>query len=101
MDTHMPTYTKVYLPSSAGTIKLTIFASDNDAEWVEEQLRPLADSLVGVKSGIVNIGDESIFVDRDRGCIEMSFFVQCYRSVEDPWAIPKLEVTEEYYVTWR
>lgn len=99
MDTHVPTYTKLYLPSQAGTIKLTVFGPD--AEWVEEQVRPLVDSLPSVKSAMIHVGPECIFLDRDRGCIEMSFFVQCYRSIEDPWAIPELEVTEEYYVTWR
>lgn len=92
-------YSKVFLPSQAGIIKLTVFGPDT--EWVEEHLRPLADSLVGVKSAMVHIGSECIFLDREADLYEMAFFVQCYRTEEDPWATADLEVTQEYYWTWR
>ena len=68
-----------HIPTRHNHVKLTIF-SPADAEWITDQVSQLPDDLNGVQTGIVNVGDSFIVLERDINPLEVSFLCQCYRS---------------------
>ena len=71
-----------HIPTRHGPVKLTIF-SPADAEWIADQVSQLPEDLNGVQTGVVNVGDSFIVLERDIDPLQVSFLCQCYRQVNE------------------
>ncbi|MCL6600788.1 MAG: hypothetical protein K6T81_18940 [Alicyclobacillus macrosporangiidus] len=74
-------YIQLTVTTQNGPVTLTVF-SPLDALWICEQIRRLPDNLHCVQSGVVNIGDSFIVLEREPCSEGLHFLAHCYRPTD-------------------